>query len=488
MRNACLRATIAALLLTTGCNYHKLKEPESPVPLPHEYTHGGETPTSPEPVPPTERWWRVFGDPALGALIDEALVDNPGVRTGWARVRQARWLAVQSGAARYPQIAGQGELSAGTALTPVIGTVNQQSARASAPVSYEIDFFARRAREHQAGKLEARASELDQDALLISISAEVAEAWYDLVSARQTFDLLTGQVDTNQRFLELVELRYREGLTSAVDVHQQRQLVARANARLSVAAGRQDLAAQRLAVLLGKSPDRKFELESANYPDLGMTPNSGVPATLVQQRPDIRAAQKRVEASDRGVAAAIGARLPQVTISATPQYSWLRSKSSGGTFPTGGDPGDAPASTTAHGFTWSAGATLSVPIFDGRFGTAVIREREALLDQIVEAYAQTILTALLEVESSLVQERQQRLNISHLEKQVHLATVTLESTRDRYRAGLSDFLPVLTALSTQQDAQLLLLEARRLLVSARIQLHRALGGTWPEEMKEPSND
>ncbi len=487
MTDARLAATTAALLLTSACNYHKLKDPEPPVPVPSEYTYGGETPTAPEPAPPMQRWWRVFGDAQLGALIDEALVDNPGIRTGWARVRQARWLAVQSGAARYPQVLAQGDLSAGTALTPVIGTINQQNARASAPVSYEIDFFARRAREHQAGKLEARASELDQESLLISMSAEVAEAWYDLINARQDRDLLTEQVDTNNRFLSLVELRYREGLTSAVDVHQQRQLVARANARMSVADGQEDLAAQRLAVLLGKSPERKFDLDEANYPDLGPTPNSGVPATLVQQRPDIQAAQKRVEASDRGVAAAIGARLPQVTISATPQYSWLRSKSSGGTFPTGGDPADAPSSTT-HGFTWNAGATLSVPLFDGRFGTAIIREREAVLDQIVQAYAQTILTALLEVESSLVQERQQRLNISHLEEQVRLATATLESTRDRYRAGLSDFLPVLTALSTQQDAQLLLLEARRLLVSARIQLHRALGGTWPQQMKEPSDD
>ncbi len=473
-----------ALLMASSCNYRKLKDPEPPVPVPEEYSYGGETPTAPTPVPATERWWREFGDPQLSALIDEALVDSPTVRSGFARMRQARWLAVQAGAARYPQINVGGDFFAGTSLTPVIGKVTQLSAIASAPVSYEVDFFARRAREHQAGKLEARASELDQETLIISISAEVAEAWYDLINARENRNLLKEQVETNNRFLGLVELRYREGLTSAVDVHQQRQLVSRAQARLSVAHGQEDLAAQRLAVLLGKSPERTFDIDEVSYPDLGDTPNASVPATLVQQRPDIRAAQKRVEATDRSVAAAIGARLPQVTISASPDYTWLRSKSSGGAFSDEGGPGETP-DTTTHGFTWDARASLSVPLFDGRLGVGRIREQEALLDQVVEAYSQALLNALLEVESSLVQERQQRLNIFHLKEQVRLANATLESTRDRYRAGLSDFLPVLTALSTQQDAQLLLLEARRLLVSARIQLHRALGGSWPAEMKEP---
>jgi outer membrane protein TolC len=110
------------------------------------------------------------------------------------------------------------------------------------------------------------------------------------------------------------------------------------------------------------------------------------------------------------------------------------------------------------------------------------------VDQLLELYAETILTALFEVESTLVLERQERLRIQFLEDEFRLANITLEATRDRYRAGLSDFLPVLTALATRQVSELQLVAARRQLVSYRVQLYRALGGAWPEEFGEPEDD
>jgi outer membrane protein TolC len=95
---------------------------------------------------------------------------------------------------------------------------------------------------------------------------------------------------------------------------------------------------------------------------------------------------------------------------------------------------------------------------------------------------------LFEVESSLVLERQERLRIQFLEEEFRLANITLEATRDRYRAGLSDFLPVLTSLATRQVSELQLVAARRQLVSDRVQLYRALGGAWPEEFGEPEDE
>jgi multidrug efflux system outer membrane protein len=106
----------------------------------------------------------------------------------------------------------------------------------------------------------------------------------------------------------------------------------------------------------------------------------------------------------------------------------------------------------------------------------------------MEQYSEVILAGLVEVESSLVLERQERLRIQYLEDEFRLANITLEATRDRYRAGLSDFLPVLTALATRQRSELQLVAARRQLVSYRIQLYRALGGAWPEEFGEPEDE
>jgi outer membrane protein TolC len=314
----------------------------------------------------------------------------------------------------------------------------------------------------------------------------VAEAWFDSVNARIEVAVVTGQLDTDLRFLELVELRYREGLNSAVDVHQQRQRVASQRALLAMADAATDLTDQRLSVLLGEAPGRQFPLEGKVLPDIGPTPTIQVPATLLDARPDIQAVQKRVEATDRRVAAAVGARLPQIVLSFDPAYDWLKSQVQISEGIGGGQ--DAGDPSTVHGVTWNAGARFSVPLFDGIRGWSVIKTQRAVLDELLERYAETVLTGLIEVESSLVLERQERLRIQYLEDEFRLANITLEATRDRYRAGLSDFLPVLTALATRQISELQLVASRRQLVSYRVQLYRALGGAWPKEFGEPENE
>lgn len=486
------RGAILILLFATlavGCNYTKETDPPPPVEVPATYTEGAEVPPPPdqektEPVRDA-RWWRQMGDPTLNALIEEALRRNQGVRAGWARVRQARYIANQVRAARMPQIGVQGDYTIGREIQ-VFGEFEFQNATGSLPISYEVDLFARRARDHQGAKLDAQAARLDQEALAITISAEVAEAWFDSINARIEVAVVQEQLETDLKFLELVELRYREGLNSAVDVHQQRQRVASQRALLALADGQTDLTDQRLSVLLGEAPGRRFPVDDRVLPDIGPTPDIEAPASLLEARPDIRAVQRRVEAEDRRVAAAVGARLPVITLGFTPGYKWLQftGEDRDPTSPTVGQD----VTNSGSGLVWNAGAQLSVPLFDGIAGWSAIKAQRAVLDQLMEQYAETILAGLIEVESTLVLERQERLRIQFLEDEFRLANITLEATRDRYRAGLSDFLPVLTALATRQRSELQLVAARRQLVSYRVQLYRALGGAWPEEFGEPEND
>ena len=208
-----MRGAIVTLLvsgLAVGCNYTKEKDPPPPVEVPANYSEGAEIPPPPEPkAEPVRdvRWWRSMSDPTLTALIEEALRRNQSVKAGWARVRQARFIANQVRAARMPQIGLAGDYSIGKSIQP-FGKVRSQGASGSLPVSYEVDLFARRAREHQGAKLDAQAARLDQEALAIAISAEVAEAWFDSVNSRVEVAVVTQQLDTDLKFLELVELRY----------------------------------------------------------------------------------------------------------------------------------------------------------------------------------------------------------------------------------------------------------------------------------------
>ncbi len=498
-----MRGAILILLaggLAAGCNYKKETEIPPPVAVPGAFTEGSEAPPSQEPTDADAdaiphgttkpeavrdvRWWRHMGDPTLTVLIEEALRRNQSVRAGWARVQQSRYIANQVRAARMPQVGVDASYRIGKDIQ-VFGEFRFQGAGASLPISYEIDMFARRAREHQGAKLDAEAARLDQEALAITISAEVAEAWFDSVNARIEVAVVAEQLETDLRFLELVELRYREGLNSAVDVHQQRQRVAGQRALFALSDARIALTEQRLSVLLGEAPGREFPVDGKLLPDVGPTPEIQAPASLLEARPDIKAIQKRVAAEDRRVAAAVGARLPVVTLNFAPGYTWLRAESDAQD-PVSGLP--TTETRAATGITWNASAQLSVPLFDGIAGWSAIKAQRAVLDQLTEQYAEIILRALVEVESSLVLERQERLRIQFLEEEFRLASITLEATRDRYRAGLSDFLPVLTALATRQISELQLVSARRRLVSYRVQLYRALGGAWPEEFGEPEDE
>lgn len=473
------RLPLVALAVTMGaCLPHgRTAAPEPAVALPDRFTPPAEDAAA-LAQPAGDRWWLRYHDPVLHQLVDRALASNVSLRSGFAAIEQARALEDQARAGQLPQVMAQGTAGYNRSIT-AFGSGNSWRLDASLPVSYEVDVFARRRGTRRAASEDRAASELEAAALAISTSAQVAEAWYSVVEARRRKAVLAEQHRIDETYLELVRLRFAQGLASAVDVHQQRQQVAASGANLELVDAEIEVLRQQLAILLGTPASELGPLpEVDTFPELGPSPAPGVPASVVWGRPDVRAAQRRVQATDWRIGAAIASRLPTVTLNVTPGYTWSRNE-----FSIAGMPARP---TTAHGWTLNAGASLSVPLFDGFAGRGRVDQQRAILQQQVEALSQTILTALLEVESAIVQERQQARSLALLESQAELAAQTLESARDRYRTGLSDFLPVLTALQAQQAIELRVLAARRQLVSRRIQLHRALGGTWAEDLEAPT--
>lgn len=474
------------LCLLTACA--TVDDPVPATTLPEAYASGADAAEAgSEPVDPERRWWLGMNDPQLTAVIEASLSQNLSIASRRAQILQAEALAEQARAARFPQARLNANLGWSRSVG-AIGTITSQTASVSVPVSYEIDLFARFARQHQAAEREVEATVEDFRAAQIATSAQVAETFYDVVFARARVAVLTHQVEVNEQYLELVMLRFREGLVASLDVHQQRQQTLSAKANLELAQGEVVLAEQRLAALLG-SPSLDPALrpaERTELPELGPAPEPGVPGALLEQRPDVRAARKRIEAADRRVAAAIAARLPSIRLNATPGYTWQRNEFSGDS-PFGGAGGGGPS--TASGWTFNAGATLDMPLFDGFATRAQVGVNAAQLQLQIETLQNLVVTALIEVESALVREKQMRRNLEILESQVGVAEETLEAAQERYRSGLSDFLPVLTAIQSSQSAELAVLQANRNLLSARIQLYRALGGTWPEDVElapEPS--
>ncbi len=493
MRRALSIACAAAGL--AGCaSYVERSHPAPIVHTPGRYTEErgperraaseGAEPTAEEITPPPSyeesaaisprSWGTALGDPALDAILAEALEVNYEIKAALGRVDQSLAIARQVRAARFPMVSADAHATYSSFVRPPFGRGRSWEVGFSLPVRYEVDLFGRYAAEHQASRLDADARARDAEAVAITVAAATAEAWFDLVEARARRELLGTQLATNERYLEVVRIRFERGLTSVLDVHQQQQLVASSEAQLALIDGQEAVLENQLAVLLGAAPDRRFASARSALPELPAMPDAGVPADLLERRPDLEAALLRVRAADERVSSAIRRQLPSLELTFTPGYTITRSRFSGSST-------SVLPQNTQRGFTWSAGAAMSVPIFDGLLGPSISDERRARVEELVALYRQTFLGALVEVENAVALERQQRVYIEHLERQLSFANATLEAAQARYRAGLSDYLPVLTALRVYQEVQLGLLSAQRQLVSQRIQLYRALGAAFDRD-------
>ena len=414
-----------------------------------------------EPLP---RWWEAFNDPDLNALITQALSDNLTIKETWARLNQVRAQAVQVGAALYPDLTG----TAGASYTRQRSgngsrkTVSNDNYSLGVVSSYELDLWGRVRSGRESALLEASAAREDVNAAAMTLAAEVAQRWVNIIAQRMQKRLLEHQLQTNLTFLELIELRFHMAMVSALDVYQQKQVVEDIMAEIPMVEAREQLLRHELALLLGKPPQTFLNISREDLPKPIEIPATGLPADLLSARPDLRAAGMRLWAADWQVAAARADRLPAISLTAQARY------------------GEGDMDVLFDNWLLSLTGNLTAPIFDGKRRAAEVDRSLAVVDEKVSAYRRTVLTAIKEVEDALVTESKQREHIKGLEKVTATARKALKEAGNRYRKGLTDYLPVLTQLLKVQGLERNLIQQQANLLSARISLYRALGGTWTE--------
>jgi NodT family efflux transporter outer membrane factor (OMF) lipoprotein len=449
------------LLLVASCSPFKPRVRQSPAgelpPTFSLYTAESE---------PAKRWWEEFNDPELNALIIEMLSDNLTLKETWARLNQVRALAVQAGAALYPNLTG----TAGASYTRQRSgngsrkTVSDDNYFLGAVSSYELDLWGRIRSGRESALLEASAAREDVNTAAMTLAAEVAQRWVNIIAQRMQKRLLEHQLQTNLTFLELIELRFHMAMVSALDVYQQKQVVEDIRAEIPLVEAREQLLRHELALLLGKLPQTFLNISREDLPKPIEIPATGLPADLLSARPDLRAAGMRLWAADWQVAAARADRLPAISLTAQARY------------------GESDMDVLFDNWLLSLAGNLTAPIFDGKRRAAEVDRSLAVVDEKVSAYRQTVLTAIKEVEDALVTESKQREHIKGLEKVTDTARKALKEAGNRYRKGLIDYLPVLTQLLKVQGLERNLIQQQANLLSARISLYRALGGTWTESL------
>jgi NodT family efflux transporter outer membrane factor (OMF) lipoprotein len=413
-----------------------------------------------------QRWWETVGDEELNSFVDEVLTDNQTLLSYWARLEKAQAQARKEGADLKPSLAG----AAGASYTRIetdSSSVENENYSIGLVAGYEVDLWGRIRATSESALLSAEASREDLNTVAMTLAAEVTERWVAILSQRLQRQLLEQQLANNETYLELVELRFRKSLASALDVLQQRQLVERSKAQLPRIEMQERMLENQLAVLLGRMPNQSPVITRLELPVFDAVPDAGIPVQLLQNRPDIVAAFKRLEAVDQDLAAARANRLPALRLTGSVAYDSDKLEK------------------VFDNWIANLGASLTAPIFDGGRRKAEVDINEAAVQQQLAEYRQLVLSAVREVEDALISETKIREHVVATENQLQAGKYALKEAGTRYLNGLNDYLPVLTQLLSVQGLENDLIRRHEDLLVARISLYRAIGGSWTDALSPP---
>lgn len=401
-------------------------------------------------------WASTFNDETLVQLITEAQKNNRQVAAAAANVERARALSTQAGAKLLPQ-AGLGANVGGQGT----GDGAKGDFGVNAQISWELDLWGRIRSERQAVEASAQAVEADFLFARHSIAAAVAKAYFTAIEAQIQTQVTQTAVSLLSKTLDLVTVRYQNGAASSQDVALSKSDLANARDKLSQAEGAYRGALRALEVLLGRYPSAELKVRPL-LPSLPPPPPSGLPSDILERRPDIIAAERRVAAAFNAVAQAKAARLPSISLT-----------SSGGTASS-----SLVELANPLNLFWSAGANLLAPILDGGQRKAQVKIESASQKEALALYAQAALTAFSEVENALDQGGVLASRATELDTAAEEAEKAYQIAELRYKEGETDLLDVLVMQQRLNQRQSLYTTVLRLQLEQRVNLYLALGGNW----------
>lgn len=453
--------TLALSACAVGPDYAR---PEAAAPLAYKENAGWKT-AEPRDQSSRGHWWEVFGNAELDALQAQVSVSNQNLKAAEARYRQAQALAQSARAGLFPT------LSAAASSTRSRASANGKSPAAGNPIgnqhnlsfdaNWEADVWGRVARTVEAGSASAAASAADLEAVQLSIRAELATNYFHLRALDTQLRLFDDTLKAYAKSLELTQHRYASGVAARADVVQAQTQLKTAQAQAI------DLRPQRaqiehaIALLVGKAP-ADFALPEAMLSNAVPLPPVGLPSQLLERRPDIAAAERRVAAANAQIGVAVAAFYPTLDLSAAAGYqsaSFARWLSSPNLF-------------------WSLGPALAQSIFDGGRRQAARDQAGAAYDESVAGYRQTVLAGFQEVEDQLAALRYLEQEAEVQQDALRFANEAVAIAENQYRAGLVSYLNVVTARATALASERSRVDILNRRLAASVQLIRALGGGW----------
>jgi NodT family efflux transporter outer membrane factor (OMF) lipoprotein len=463
------RALVAALgLALGGCSFAPpLQVPE--VPLAAAYKEEAPwTRAKPADELPRDAWWTLYGDAQLDALQARLVKGSPDLAAALARYEQAKAFTDQLRSGLYPLIGGAANAQrirqSESRPLRVLGATSPDvysSRTLGVQIDYEFDLWGRIRNQIASGSASEQAAQADLESARLSLQAQLADSYIALRGLDREIALFTDTVAAYRKALDLTQSRHGGGLASGLDVSRAQTTLDVARSQEAQQAAQRAVVEHAIAALIGESPSQFALAPSLDPINLPSIP-TGVPSALLQRRPDIAAAQRRIMAANANIGVARAAYFPAITLSGNAGYQ----DSGTGSF------------ITAPNLFWAIGPSLVMALFDAGRRDAQVAQARAVLDENGARYRGVVLGAFQEVEDNLALLHHYRTAAEAERSAVESAQRSLDFATSRYRDGAASYLEVVTsqaaALQTQREA--LDLDTRQ--QRASVQLIRALGGGW----------
>ncbi len=481
-------ALVCLFSLVVSCSITP-KQPVTSVTIPETWSELPGTAAQAQSVA-LVHWWKTFQDSALQTLIERGISHNRDIREATARIRETRAARRVTLASRWPRLNSSTSytrsLSSRTTTSLSSNFLDDEATRtdsSTSPIgtslgfgeerdfyqmgldaSWEIDLFGRLRWAEQALDADIGAAEEHRRAVFVTLLAEIARNYIELRGAQQRLRIAQRHIFAQQDSVEVTQARYHAGVTSALDAAEAEALLANIRAQVPPLQTAVKQAGHRLSVLAGAPPNALTQLLSQDQPipqaDLGSA--IGLPSELLRRRPDIRHAERELEAATARIGVAIADLFPRLTLTGRLGTQGL----------------DLTDLAKSAGLSWATGPALSWPVFDAGRIRANIKVQDARQDQALARYEQVILTSLEEVENALVAYTKEQVRQQWLAASVAANTEAVEIANERYLNGLENYLSVVLAQRALYDAQDAFAQSQTSLASQVVALYTALGGGW----------
>jgi NodT family efflux transporter outer membrane factor (OMF) lipoprotein len=415
---------------------------------------------------PRSGWWKVYHDPVLNSLEPKVVAANPNLQAALARHDEASAVLQQVRSGLFPTVGLETDVERErqSENKPLRGP-NQPNAYNSATLdvglNYDLDLWGRVRNQIKAGKAAEDASSADVESLRLSLEADLAGAYFNLLSLDQQSKILAETIGTYQHALQLTESRRQGGIASDLDVSRAQTQLDSARATESDIRARRALYEHAIATLIGV-PASSFSMPPSHA--ISYLPNipTGVPSALLQRRPDIAAAERRVAQANAQIGVAKAAFFPDISLGLD-----------------GGFQSDTISPwMAAPNEMWSIGPMLMMTLFDGGRRSAIVHRDQAKLAETGAKYKATVLTAFQQVEDNLSQLHHLGDESAREDAALAAAKRTLALSMSRYRDGTVSYLDVVTAQTTELSTQLVDTQLQTRQLEASVGLIQALGGGW----------